>query len=59
MTGGEGNHRAVCIQRWYRRIFRNLKNVREREVKDMFNSRKMQFQAQALEEQQRVRPVNS
>jgi hypothetical protein len=50
---------AVCIQRWCRRIFRNLKSIREREVKHMLNSRKMQFQQQALEEQQRVRPGNS
>ncbi len=50
---------AVCIQRWYRGVIRNLKNVREREVKDLLKSRKMQFQAQALQEQQRTRPVLS
>jgi hypothetical protein len=48
---------AVCIQRWYRRIIRNLINVREREVKDLLKNRKLQLHAQALQEQQRSRSV--
>ena len=48
---------AVCIQRWYRRIIRDLIHGREREVKNLLKSRKLQFQAQVLQQQQLSRPA--
>jgi hypothetical protein len=50
---------AVRIQQWYRHMVRNVISVREREVKDLLKIRKQQFQAQALQEQQRSQPSHA